>query len=254
MLLIVSMLASSCMYKKMRYIQDKNEIPESVSKYENTAPTYIVKKKDILYIKISSTNKEISQFFDLESGQTSSSQGSGGNQYYLNGFTVNDTGYIILPVIGGIMVEGRSMKEIEDIVQSKTNEHLQHAISTVRLVSFNVTFLGEVGSQGKLTIMDDKVNILDGIALAGGISDYGNRRNVLMVRQTKTGSETFRIDLSDRKLLSSKYYYLVPNDIIIVEPMKNKAFQLGVRDYSLILTTVTSTVAMILLIANLFKK
>jgi polysaccharide export outer membrane protein len=145
------------------------------------------------------------------------------------------------------------MKEIEDLVQKKADEHLQHAITVVRMVSFNITFLGEISRQGKFTIMQENLNIIDAVAMAGGITDYGNRKNVLLLRQTDTGTKTFRIDLTDRNLLHSEKYYLVPNDVIIVEPMKNKSFQLGVRDYTMILTTVTSTITMILLIANLFK-
>jgi polysaccharide export outer membrane protein len=252
-LLLVLLLAGSCMHKKIRYIQDDNEIPGKTYNWDNTPPDYLIQQKDILYIKISSTNKDISKFFELESGQTNVSGGGMGNAYYLNGFTVNDTGYIVVPVLGELFVEGKTMKEVENIVQLKTDEHLQHAISTVRMVSFNITFLGEVSRQGKFPIMQDNVNILDAIALAGGITDYGNRKNILIVRQTETGAKTFRIDLTDRKILSSENYYLVPNDIIVVEPLKNKSFALGVRDYTLILTTITSTITMILLVVTLFK-
>ena len=249
----MTLLASSCMHKKIRYILDQNEVSGSISEYENHPPNYLVQKNDILYIKISSTNKEISQYFEIESQQTNSSGGGQYNSFYLNGFTVNDTGFVVVPVLGGIFVEGKTILEIQEIVQKKTDDHLNNAIATVRLVSYYLTFLGEINSQGRITVMQDYVNILDGLALAGGVSDYGNKKNVLIVRQTKAGTQTFRVDLTDRKLLSSDKFYLVPNDIIIVEPLKNKSFQLGVRDYTLILTTVTSTITMVLLVVNMFK-
>jgi len=251
--LIVSLLASSCMHNKIRYILDKNEIPDTVYEYANVAPTYLIHKNDILSIKISSTNKEINAFFEIEKSQGNSSGSGQNNSYYLNGFTVNDTGYVVVPVLGSIFVEGKDMKEIQAIVQKRTDEHLNNAITTVRLVSYYLTFLGEINSQGKITVMQDNVNILDGVALAGGISDYGNKKNVLVVRQTPSGTKSFRIDLNDRNILSSNKFYLVPNDIIIVEPLKMKSFQLGVTGYTLLLTTITSTITMVLLVISLLK-
>ena len=251
---LVVLLASSCMHNKIRYILQKNERYDKIYEYSNEAPEYKIQKQDILYIKISSTNKEINQYFEVDSRQVSgSNRGQGGSAFYLSGFTVNDTGYVSVPVLGAIYVEGQTVKEIQEIVQLKTDEHLNNAIATVKLVSFYITFLGEVRSQGKITVMQDEVNILDAIALSGGIGDYGNKKNVLVVRQTDTGTKTFRVDLTKRELLTSEQFYMLPNDIVIVEPLKNKSFQLGVRDYSLVLSTVTSTVAMVLLVINLLK-
>lgn len=251
--LLLSLLASSCMHNKIRYIQDKNEIFEKIEEYSNQAPEYQIQKKDILYIKITSTNKEINDYFEINTRQVGNSGGNQSNSFYLMGFTVSDSGYVNIPVLGKIYVEGYTVKRVQDIIQQKTDEHLNNAIATVKLVSFYLTFLGEINSQGKISVMQDHINILDGIALAGGISDYGNRQNVLIVRQTMSGTKTFRVDLTKRNLLSSDKFYLLPNDIVIVEPLKRKSFQLGVRDYSLILTTITSTVTMVLLVVNLLK-
>jgi len=241
------------MHNKIRYIQDKNEVFEKISEYVNKAPDYQLQKKDILYLKIASTNKEINKYFTLETGQQNSSQNSQGNKFYLSGFTVNDTGYVSVPVLGDLYVETSTIKEVQELVQKRTDELLNNAIATVKLVSFYITFLGEINSQGKIVVMQDEINILDALALAGGVADYGNKKNVLVVRQTINGTKTFRIDLTERELLSSDKFYMLPNDIVIVEPLKNKSFQLGVRDYSLVLTTVTSTITMVLLVINLLK-
>jgi polysaccharide biosynthesis/export protein len=250
---ILSLLFSSCMHKKILYLQDKTDSIEISNDYINAPVDYMVKKNDILYVDIFSSNKEVSSYFEQNSQESSSTQGGNSSGFYLYGYAVNDTGYVNLPVLGSIFVLGKTMKEIQDIVQKKTDEHLNNAIATVRLVSFYVTFLGEVNSQGKLTIMQENVNILDGLALAGGVSDYGNKRNVLLVRKISNGTKTLRIDLTNRNLLTLPEFYLQPNDIVIVEPLKNKSFQMGVRDYTIILTTVTSTITMILLITSLFK-
>ncbi len=250
---VLSILFSSCMHKKILYLQDKTDSVEISRDYYNAPVDYIVKVNDILYVDIASTNKDVSSYFDQNSQETSGSQTTNSSGFYLYGYTVNDTGYVNLPVLGRIFVLGKTMKEIQDIVQKKTDEHLNNAIATIRLVSFYVTFLGEINNQGKLTIMQENVNILDGLALAGGVNDYGNKRNVLLVRKINNGTKTQRIDLTNRNLLTLPEFYLQPNDIVIVEPLRNKSFQLGVRDYTIILTTVTSTITMILLITSLFK-
>jgi polysaccharide export outer membrane protein len=252
--LLLVILLSGCMHNKIRYIHDKNEVFENIEEYENKAPDYQIQASDILYIKISSTNKEINEYFEIGSSQLNNQMGGGqGNNFYLRGFCVSDSGYVSIPVLGDIYVEGFTIKEVQELVQKKTDNILNNAIITVKLVSFYITFLGEVNSQGKITVMQDEINILDAISLAGGIADYGNKKNVLVVRQTQKGTKTFRVDLTERELLTSEKFYMLPNDIVIVEPLKSKSFQLGVRDYSLLLTTVTSTITMVLLVINLLK-
>lgn len=253
LLFLAVILFSGCLHNKIRYIQDKNEVFEQINEYANKAPDYKIQSEDILYIKISSTNKEINEYFEVNTSSQSMQQGGQQNSFYLRGFNVNDSGYVSVPVLGSIYVEGFTIKQVQELVQKKTDELLNNAIATVKLVSFYITFLGEVNSQGKITVMQDDINILDAIAQAGGVADYGNKQNVLVVRQTKEGTKTFRIDLTKRNLLTSEKFYMLPNDIVIVEPLKNKSFQLGVRDYSLILTTVTSTITMVLLVINLLK-
>ncbi|OQX99300.1 MAG: hypothetical protein B6I20_10115 [Bacteroidetes bacterium 4572_117] len=252
--LLALVFLQSCIANKIKYIQDKNEVFEHIGKYPNKPKEYKLQKKDILYVKISSTNKEINEYFKM--GSSSSTQNSNNSQnsnFYLNGFTINDSGFVQIPILGLIKVSGLNIAETTEIMQKKTNEYLNNAIVDVKLVSFLLTFLGEVNSQGKITVFDDKVNILDAIALAGGISDFGNKQNVLVIRKTTDGSKTFRVDLTDRSLLTSEKYYLLPNDMIIVEPLPNKTLKMSIADYSMILTTITSTITMVLLILNLSK-
>lgn len=250
-IILISFLLSSCLSKKIKYIQDKEETFEQISEYDNKPKDYKLKPEDILYIKITSTNKEINEYFNQNSrNNTSNVQNS---NFFLDGFTVNDSGFVQVPVLGDIMVEGLNMSEVSKLVQEKTDEHLNNATVLVKLVSFYLTFLGEVGSQGRLTVLQDDINILDALALAGGINDYGDKKNVLVLRKTLNGTKTFHVDLTDRQLLSSEKFYLLPNDMIIVEPLRNKTFRMSIMDYTVILTTVTSTITMVLLIMNLAK-
>jgi len=250
--LVLIVFTSSCIHNKIRYIRNDNEKVGVVSNYPNEAPTYHVKKTDILYIRVISSNAEINKLFNTSgSGNNSGSQGA--NAFYLNGINVSDSGFIMLPVIGELYVEGMNIDEIRELVKSKILERVNNVDVTVTLVSFYITFLGEFNHQGKISVMQDKINMIEAIALAGGISDYGNKKKVLVMRQTNSGTTTFKIDVTKRSLLLSDDYFLHPDDILIAEPMKNKSFQLGVRDYSLILTTITSTITMGVLLINLLK-
>jgi polysaccharide biosynthesis/export protein len=252
--LSLMLLGSSCIHNKIRYIIDDKEPLDKVTEYPNYPEDYLIKKKDILYIRVLSSNPEVNKLFSLNTGNNqgmSSMQGT--SQFYLSGYTVNDSGNIILPVVGEVFVEGKNMNQIRELITGKVNERINNADVMVSLVSFYITFVGEFGMQGKISVMQDNVNILEAIALAGGVTDYGNRKRILVLRKTNEGVESFRVDITKRSLLVSDKFFLRPNDIIIAEPMKNKSFQLGVRDYSLVLSTVTSTIAMVLLIINLSK-
>ncbi len=244
------LLLPSCISKSIKYIQDKNEVFEQIYEYENIPTDYKIQKQDILYIKITSTNKEINEYFNIGKTTTGTNNIQNSN-FYLDGFTVSDTGYIQIPVLGALKVEGLTVKEANKLLQEKTNQHLNNAIAKLKLVSFYLDFLGEVNSQGRVTVMQDNINILDAIALAGGINDYGDKRNVLIVRKSINGTKTFRVDLTKRSLLTSDKFYLLPYDMIIVEPIANKTFRMNISDYTLILTTLTSTITMVLLILNL---
>ncbi len=239
------------MYKKIRYIQDKDEVFGQIDNYANKAPDYQLQKQDILYIKISSTNSEISELFNIDSGVGRMGNMDNNGNFYLQGVTIRESGFIVLPVLDSIRVEGLTIDHAEQKVQKKVNEVLNNAIVKVKLVSFYVEFLGEVNRQGRLSVMQDDINILDALSQMGGITDYGNRANVMIIRKTKSGTKTFRVDLTKRDLLTSEKFYLLPYDMVVVEPLRRKSFQLTVRDYSLALTTITSTITMILLILRL---
>ena len=248
--LVILTTLPSCIHNKIRYLQDKAEVFSEIKEYSNKAPDYKIQINDILYIKIASTNEEINKYFNNSTSQTAS---TGENRsFFLDGFDVNDNGFINLQIIGNIKVDSLTVKEAQEKVQKRVNEYLKSASVTVKLVSFYLTFLGEVNNQGKHIVLQDNINILDGIALAGGINDYGNKRKILIVRNTAKGTKTFRVDLTKRELLNSPNYYLLPNDIIIVEPLINKSFRLSVVDYTTILTTITSTATFILILISLF--
>ncbi len=241
------------MYHKLRYIQDKDEVFEQINEYANKAPEYKLKANDILYIRISSTNNDISKLFELEANGSRNNAYDSDRNFYLQGFTLDSEGYIELPVAGKINLKGLTVDQAQFVVQKKVDEFINNGIVKLKLVSFYIDFLGELNKQGRLMVRQDNINILDAIAQMGGITDYGNRSNVLIIRKTEKGTKTFRVDLTQRKLLNSEQFYMLPYDMVVVEPLRRKSLQLSFRDYSLAITTITSTITFILLVMNLSK-
>jgi polysaccharide biosynthesis/export protein len=111
--------------------------------------------------------------------------------------------------------------------------------------------IGEVNRPGSFSNYNNQLTVLEAIGMAGDITDFGDRKKVLVVRPTKEGTFTYRINLQDKNLLQSEGYFLLPNDIVIVEPIRSKPFQLNLPTTSLIITTTISTISTLILSSTL---
>jgi len=215
---------------------------------------YKIQYRDILYIEVKALSPEGTIENVLQGGgsismnyiQSESSQ-------YLIGYNVDKEGNILLPVIGEIQVGGKILKEIRIIVQKKIDSVFNHAYVDVKLLSFKFTVLGEARTPGTFINYNDYLTVFEAIGRAGGVGDYGNRGRVLVVRSTPEGSKTYRINLQDKNILSSEAYFLMPNDVVIIEPVRHKIFNMNLPTISFALATVTSVITTTLLLINYFK-
>jgi polysaccharide export outer membrane protein len=253
-LLIVLVFFGSCgNYKRFTYLQTTK--PENADTlYRQNLIQYKLQPADVLYVKILSLDKSITELFNLDASASYSPYISSlGGSMYLMGYSIDNVGYIILPILGKVHVAGLTIEEAKQIIQKLAESYITDARAEVKLVSFKISMLGEVIRPGQYTIFNDRANIFEAISLAGDISYNGNRRNVLIVRTLINGTKTIKVDLTKRELLSSQQYYLQPNDIVYIEPYRTTAFRLRVADYSVFLTLITSTITAVLLI-NQFRK
>jgi polysaccharide export outer membrane protein len=177
--------------------------------------------------------------------------GTNQNNFYLSGNTVDSEGNITVPIIGKVPVIGQTVKEIETNILKLAIKYITDPIVQVKLVSFKISLLGELGTKGQINIFSDRANIFEVLALAGDISYKGNRHNVLIMRTTRQGTEIHRIDVTDKNILSSKLFYLQPNDIIYVEPVKSTGIRLMLADYSTLISILTLTISTIFLIKGI---
>ena len=249
--LLIILLLASCdrSYRTLTYLQEKKGInPDTI--YKNQSPIYKINISDQLYITIKSLNPQIDQLFNGLNGNSSSasySSGTGGGMYLMS-YSVDSFGYIKLPIIGDVRVLDLKLDDARDTLQAKVDIYIKGAFVTLKLVSFRVFILGETNGRGIQTVMYDKANILEVIAQAGDITYNGNKRKVWIYRPVINGYQAFKVDLTSRDIFTSDKFYLKPNDIVYVEPIRSAAFRLNVTDYITVLSVLTSTITLIVLL------
>jgi polysaccharide export outer membrane protein len=251
----ILLLTSCTSQKKLAYL---NNLPETGGEETFTMeiPYYRIQTRDILYvtIKAMTTDGRITDFL-LSTGSAMSGgyiQGDAGG--YLYGYDVNPEGNIIIPVVGSIKVEGLTLEETRKLLQASADKVFKNSTVECKLLSFKFTVIGEVRSPGTYVNYNNYLTVLEAVGRAGGVDDFGDRHKVLVVRPVDKGTKTFRLNLQDKKILSSEAYFLLPNDVIIVEPLKQKIFNMNLPTISFIFTTITSTITMTLLLINYFGK
>ncbi len=204
----------------------------------------------MLYVQIITQDATVSSLFNnrgmgssLQSNMFGSESGN-----YLYGYSISDSGYIQLPVLGKLRIAELTINQCRDLIQIQTEKYLKDGIAVVKLLSFKVTILGEVKKPGVITNLKDNLTIFEGLGLAGDFTDYAQRTNVLLMRQTPDGITTTRVNLQDKNLLFSEAYYLVPNDILVVEPRKGKLFNMNAPNVAISLSIISTTLLLINLI------
>ena len=137
------------------------------------------------------------------------------------GYLVDEAGDIDFPFVGKINVGSLTLTDAATKIQKALNEYVANTTILVKYIDSQVSVLGEVQQQGTYTFSQDKLNIYEALALGGGITRYGNRKNVILIRQEGDKIMHHKLNLSDSKIASKDFYYILPNDVIVVEPLKS---------------------------------
>lgn len=256
-ILVVAMLFySSCSYRNYMYLKPKQtETKDTELYYKKKSIKYKIQYYDVLQITFSSFNEEISKLFNKKSGSIGSNTQDRNyqNSTYLMGYIVNDSGYVKLPIIGNVLAKGKTIDELNLEIQNYANEYLEDVTVDVRLLNYKITFFGEVGAPGAITFYQEEVNLMEAIIQAGGVTTYGDKKNIMIVRRVDDGYKTFRVDLTDRDILSSEDFFLLPNDLVYVEPLKNKIIRMDTTELFFYISTITSLVTTTILILSYAK-
>jgi len=242
---ILAILFSSCVsQKKIKYFQQKEE--DDTSTYFETRKTaeYKIQSKDNLYIRIMSLDERTNELFNSMSPSSSGAGGQSGYgsqnaSLYLTSYSVSDEGYIEFPILGKVFIKELTVEQTKNLLQQLVDEYIKEAVVIVKMVNFKITILGEAKLPGQIPIYQDKVNIFEAISMAGDLTDFANREKIILVRQVKGGSKTFYLDLNSNKILNSELYYLAPNDILYISPLRVKQYGFTTFPYALVFSAIT---------------
>jgi polysaccharide biosynthesis/export protein len=250
-LLIVFFLhLSSCVTQHdVEYMQD---VSKSVKTFnEPLIGDYKLKPDDELFIQINSLDDITANVFSGSGVETAYYLGS--IQPYgasLLSYTIDKEGYLVLPVVGRVLVEGKTTTEVSELLKSLLVNVLSQPVVSVKLVNRYVSVLGEVLQPGHYAYAQDKLTIFDAIGLAGDITDYGNRREIVLTRNENGQNIRTLIDLTQLDILASNDYLVRPNDIIYVKPLRRKFWGMRQFPYAVVLSTITTAVLLYSVIQN----
>jgi len=241
-LIVLSLMFSSCTVKKQLVYLQKIDIDTTVNFFPKTQPEYRLQKQDILYIRIYTLNQEVSDLINQNIAGYTQNLFQNETSLFINGYIVNDSGYIEIPIIGMVNVLNKTLDEATEAVRKAAKVYLKDATIIVKLISFKFSVLGEVKRPDTYRNYNNQLTVLEAIAMAGDITDYGDRKNVLVLRPTREGTQAFRLDLTNKNILTSDGFFLLPNDIVYVEPIKSKLFRLNIPTFTLILSSITTLI------------
>jgi polysaccharide export outer membrane protein len=221
----------------MQYIREGNSTEYS---FDRTSKK--IKPFDELYIKILSTDEKTANIFSPET------RSSNFNDLYLQSYMVNERGTIYFPFVGEILVNNLTLEEASQKIQSALSQYLLNTAVRVRFINNNVTVLGAVNKEGDYGFSVDKITVFQAIGLAGGISAYGSRKEVTVIRVINDKVTYNKVDLSDKKIVESNFYYIEPNDVIVVKPLRAITHTFQNNTYATVLATISSLMAVLLFI------
>ena len=258
-LLLLPLLLAACQsYKKVPYFQNV-EVVNGVEQQEKLYDAKIM-PKDLLTIVVSCTNPELAIPFNLtvasNAGIAVSTSSYVTTQPVLQPYLVDNDGNINFPVLGELKLGGLTKREAERLIIDRLKPYMKETpIVTVRMVNYKISVIGEVTRPGTFTISNEKVNLLEALAMAGDMTVYGLRDNVKLIREDANGKQQIvTLDLNKAETILSPYYWLQQNDIVYVTPNKAKARNSDVGNSTSLWFSATSIlVSIVSLLVNILK-
>jgi polysaccharide export outer membrane protein len=215
---------------------------------------YLIQMNDILRVDIKSFDEKANQLFNAFNTQNVQMGGilaqGGGDPFFMFGYSVDDSGYLELPVLGKIPLVGLTVLQAQNRVQKEVDRYFTEAFVKISLGGIRFSVMGEVLRPGKYAVMQNRLSLLEAVATAGDLKPDANRRRVQLIRQYPGGSRVVVLDLTDQNLLKSPYYFVRPNDVIYVAPLRVRELGTGLnaqQSMGTILTAISLLVNSILL-------
>jgi polysaccharide export outer membrane protein len=242
-LLIIFLITSCTAPKDIVYFQDEL-IGKDDRQTVQTELTY--KPNDLLTIVVSGLDPEAVKPFNLPVIANNSSLIRAQGELKMQTYLVDLKGNIEFPVLGTINIGGHTTSEATEMLKIKLIEYIKDPIVNIRLANFTISVLGEVNKPGTFTIEDEKISLIEALGLAGDLTIYGKRENVLLIREDNGVKRITKFDLTSIKVVNSPQYYLTQNDMIYVEPNKSRVRSSSYNQNNVIIISAVATLAAIL--------
>lgn len=217
---------------------------------------YKLKPKDIVSVSLLSL---IKGEYDLSTLGQQGNAAMGGNQQQgggnsNTGYIIDNNGEIKLPILGKIKIKGLNIEDAGFEIQKVVDKYLDNVSVNVTMLNYYVVMMGEIMIQGRVNAEGNKLTLFDAIAFSGGFNEFANRNNIKIVRRDSLKTHIFYVDATNEDLLTTSKVYLMPNDIVIVEPMRAKNLRTySLTNISLLVSTVTLSLTLIFSFRNLFR-
>ncbi len=251
---VVALSASCVSNKKIAYFQDIQSIKQAKLDSAAVFTEPVIQSDDILSINIFTLNPQSGAIVNQAASNTV--LGGGANTavaaQQVSGFLVDRNGDVELSLIGKVKVAGLTTYQARELIREKAAVVYKEPNVQLRFANFKVSVLGEVNSPSTYTLPNEKVSILDALSLAGDLTIYGKRDNVLIVRDNNGKKEFVRLDLNSSKIFNSPFYYLKQNDVVYVEPNKRKVSASNSAQIQTI-SVIASVISVIVLAISNFK-
>lgn len=240
---------SGCVSQRdLEYLQTKDKNVQAFK--DADLADYKLKPNDELYITVTSLDEVNTNVFT--NAGNSQNMNIGSLQPYgasLMSYSINKEGYLLLPVIGNIFVKDQTLTQVSTLIKDSLLNILSQPQVTVKLVNRYISVLGQVRNPGHFAYAQEKLTIYDAIGLAGDMTTYANRKEVVLTRNENGKNVIVRIDLTKPEILETNFYYLRPNDLVYIKPMRKRLWGMEQFPYALILSTITTG----LLLYNVIK-
>lgn len=248
-ILAFAILMSACSTSRssLTYFED---IDSRIAQFETDTADLVIAPHDELMISVTSFVPEATAQYNLPPTNLSTSENTQiSTTYAISTYIVNTQGYIDIPSIGPLKVEGLTTSQLTDSLISIISRTVVDPNVRVQLVNFSVNVIGEVKNPGRFKVNNQRISILDAIAMAGDLTEYGKRDGILLIRESDGKRTVHKLNLNSADILDSPYFYLRQNDVVYIEPNKirkdnskynqNNAYKLSVT------STVVSAVSVI---------
>ncbi len=252
------LLASCVPNRKISRLQYKNEQKEPetiitdslIRKYNTREFSYRLRSNDLLDIKIASVTPTAFNPFNDADRTILPGGGQMGYQIQSIGYYIDPAGYLELPVIGKLQLKGLTINQAEDSISAAASTYIDKPVVRIKLLNFRFSVIGEVGQEATLVSTDNYLSLLQAISMAGGPSEFGDLSRIKVIRHSGNENSVFYVNLLSEDFLSSPFYFVQPDDVIVVTPLRQRPF---LKYMSPNLSILTASVSLLVAMLTLFR-